>query len=48
MVFSKIKLEEKNLITTSVLQVGVKKKELNIGLLEILGVHIGEKREISD
>jgi hypothetical protein len=44
--FSKTKLEEKNLITTSVLLVGVKKTELNIGLSETLGEAIGVKRKL--
>ena len=48
MVFSKIKLVEKNLITISVLLVMDKRMESNIGLLEILGVAIGVKVETSD
>lgn len=47
-VFSKTKPEEKNSITTSVLLVGVKKMELNIGLLETLGEAIGVKEETLD
>jgi hypothetical protein len=46
--FSMTKLEENNLITTLALLVGVKKMELNIGLLEILGEAIGVKEETSD
>ena len=48
MAFSKTKVEENNLITISVLWVGEKKMELNIGLSEIHGEAIGDKEETLD
>lgn len=48
-VFLWIRLEEQKMIMLSVLMVGEKlKMGLNIGLLEILGEVIGEKKAILD
>jgi len=44
----KIKLEEKSLTMKSVLMVGVKKMEPNIGLSEIHGEATGVKEEMSE